>query len=103
LKSERLTAGTLADSSRRAKAIRAMAATMAQAVMTRESNQESRSPSSRKYCRAERPTERSAMPCQSMFFFCSAAALRLAARTSSGSWTKRQTMKRPSAPTGRLM
>jgi len=44
-----------------------------------------------------------AMPCQSMFFFCSAAALVLAARMSSGSWTKRHTISRPSRPTGMLM
>ena len=34
---------------------------------------------------------------------CSTAARAYAARMSSGSWTKRQTMDSPSAPTGRLM
>ena len=43
------------------------------------------------------------MPAQSMFLRCAAAPAALAARTSSGSWTKRQTMKSPSTPTGRLM
>ncbi len=103
LKSRRSTAGTFADSSRTMKRANAKTNATKQPVMSGESNQSFRSPSSSAYCSEHSPTLRNAIPAQSMFFRCSAAAFMFAARMSSGSWTKRVTMKVARTPTGTLM
>ena len=103
LNSDRSTAGTGAVSSRMTKAASRKKARKVQIATGIEENQSLRLPSSSTYCSEARPTVMRTMPCQSRFLRCSAARSRLARRMSSGSCTKRVTMKMPSRPTGRLM
>src|SRR5580658_2059877 len=72
-KRRRLTTGEAAVSSRKTKATNDTAATAEQAVITFESNQSSRCPSSSTYWRVETKTHMSTMPAASKFFFCATA------------------------------
>ncbi len=102
-KMRRLTTGAFAVSSRMTNDESDTAATNDSAVMTGESNQSSRCPSSRTYCSVDTPTHIKTIPATSRFFFCTSARARLATSTSSGSWTKRSVMITPMTPIGRLM
>ena len=103
LNSDRSTAGTGAVSSRITNAASTNTATNAAAVITRDENQSLRLPSSRTYCSAASPTVISTIPTQSRFLRWAAARAWFSRRMSSGSCTKRVTMKMPSSPIGRLM
>ena len=103
LNSDRSTAGTGAVSSRMTKAVSRKKARKVQIATGIEENQSLRLPSSRTYCSAASPNVMRRTPCQSRFLRCSAARSRLERRMSSGSCTKRVTMKMPSRPTGMLM
>jgi hypothetical protein len=80
--------------------------TIATSVMTLisfEANQSLRFPSSSTYCIVPRPMKRRAMPAQSMCLRWRSAIACMAARTSSGSCTNRETIISEMIPIGTLM
>ncbi len=103
LKSATSTAGTRALSSRTTSSASDTIEKSVINLISPESNQSLRLPSSSTYWSDPRPAMRRPMPHQSMFLRCRSARCCIAARTSGGSCTKRDTITSDTMHTGMLM
>ena len=103
LNNAKSTAGTVALSSRITSSSKTTIEMNMIALISPDANQSLRFPSSRTYCMVPTPTISRPMPAQSRCWRWRSAIECIAARTSSGSCTKRETIRSETAPTGMLM